>query len=117
MKKTFLVISIVILFLYGCGTGNNLGELGSAHIHSDIKVYILGNPIDFSLPKYQLQDKAVHFEDRDGDVMHIHATGINLDYMFKTLGMSIDNECLTLDTGRKYCNNGNAELKVFVKSM
>lgn len=116
-KKIVLVLGIVVaLFLYGCAPEkNNLGPLSSAHIHADIKVYVLSNPIDFSLPQYQLQDKAVHFEDRDGDVMHIHATGINLGYIFKTIRMNIDNECLTLDTGRKYCSNGNAELKVFVK--
>jgi hypothetical protein len=119
MRKIFLIIGIVaILFLYGCGTPkNSFGPLGSAHIHTDIKVYVLGNPIDFSLPKYQLQDKAVHFEDGDGDVVHIHATGITLGYIFKTLRMGIDDQCLTLDTGRKHCNNGNAELKVFVKSI
>jgi hypothetical protein len=49
--------------------------------------------------------------------VHIHATGINLDYVFRTLRMNIDNECLTVDTGNKYCNKGNAELKVFVKSI
>ena len=117
MKIIFLMIGIVALFLYGCASEkNSFGPLGSAHIHADIKVYVLSNPIDFSLPKYQLQDKAVHFENGDGDVMHVHATGITLGYIFKTLRMGIDNECLTLDTGRKYCNNGNAELKVFVKS-
>ena len=30
--------------------------------------------------------------------------------------ISIDNNCLTLDTGSKYCNNENAKLRVFVKS-
>ena len=111
------MIVIVALFLYGCASEKNaFGPLGSAHIHADIKVYVLSNPIDFILQKYKLQDKAVHFENRDGDVIHVHATGITLGYIFKTLRMGIDNECLTLDTGRKYCNNGNAELKVFVKS-
>ena len=118
MKKIFLIVSIAaLIFLLGCGISkNNFGPLGSAHIHADIKAYILGNPIDFSLQKYQLQDKMTHFEDKDGDVVHIHATGITLGYIFKTLKISIDNNCLTLDTGSKYCNNENAKLRVFVKS-
>ena len=119
MKKIFLIVSLAaLIFLLGCGTPkNNFGALGSAHIHADIKTYVSGNPIDFSLQKYQLQDKMVHFEDKDGNVVHIHATGITLGYIFKTLKLSIDNNCLTLDTGNKYCNNENAELKVFVKDM
>jgi hypothetical protein len=119
MKKIILILSIaVILFLSGCtGTKNTLGPLGSAHNHADIKVYTLGKQIDFSLPKYQLQDKAVHFEDHDDDVVHLHATGITLNYIFRTLRMNIDDECLTIDTGNKYCSKDNAKLKVFVKNI
>ena len=107
---------IAILFLYGCGAGkNNFGQLGSAHKHADIKVYVSGNQIDLGLPKYQLQSKMVHFEDGDGDVVHVHATGITLGYMLETLGINIGNECLTLDTGNRYCTNDNAKLGVFAK--
>ncbi|MCH8003707.1 MAG: hypothetical protein IH934_03660 [Nanoarchaeota archaeon] len=111
-----LILAIIsILLINGCSEKNNFGPLGSTHRHADIKVYILGNPIDFSVSKYQMQDDLVHFENRDGDVVHTHALGVTIGHMFETLGMSIDSECLTLDTGNKYCNKGNAEFKVFIK--
>ncbi len=111
-----MVVSILILL--GCsGTGKTkIGTLGSTHRHADIKVYVLGNAMDFSAQKYQLKAKEAHFEHRDGDVVHIHATGIILGYVFLTLGMNIGNECLILDTGNEYCNDEKAELEVFVKS-
>ena len=110
----FFGLGIFVLFLDGCSE-NEMGPLGSAHNHADIKVYLLGNAIDFSQQKYQVKDEKVHFENRDGDVVHTHATGVTLGYMFQTLKMDIDNTCLILDTRSKYCSDGNAELKAFVK--
>lgn len=116
-NKIILIFAFILLFmLVGCKAKNNFGPLGSTHIHADFKVYILGNPIDFSLQKYQVKDELIHVEDGDGDVMHMHATGINLGYFFETLGMRIDKECITLETGNKYCNTGNAQFRVFLKS-
>lgn len=46
----------------------------------------------------------------------MHATGINLGYFFETLGMKINKECIALETGNKYCNTGNAQFRVFLKS-
>ena len=115
-KMCFLLI-VLAFIIYGCSNEkNNFGPLRSAHNHADIKVYILGNAIDFSLPQYQLQDKLTHFENWDGDVVHTHATGITLGYIFKTLGMEITEECIKTDKGSKYCSEDNAMLKVFVKN-
>jgi len=116
-KITLLVFAAFLLLLSACDTKkNNFGPLGSTHIHADFKAYILGNPIDFSQHKYQLKDELTHVENGDGDVMHIHATGINLGYFFETLGIGIDRECITVDSGNKYCNTGNAQFRIFVKS-
>jgi len=119
-NKKLILISVVlvfVLFLYGCsGTKNKIGALGSTHRHVDFKLYVLGNSIDFTVSKFQVRHEAVHFENKDGDVMHTHATGITLGYFFQTHGMKMDNECLTLDTGNEYCTQGNVKLKVFVKS-
>jgi len=115
MKK-FILGFIIVITLVGCSSSNNFGPLGSTHRHADLKVYVLGNPIDFGVSKYQLQDELTHFENRDGDVAHTHATGITLGFLFETLRMKIDGNCLTSEAGNTYCNKGNAELKVFVKS-
>lgn len=120
MKNKLIFASIgviLILAIYGCSNGkSNFGPLGSTHQHADVKVYVLGNDIDFSLPQYQLRDRLTHFEDGDGDVVHTHATGITLGYVFKTLGMEINDNCLKLAAGNDYCSSGDAKLGVFIKS-
>ena len=117
-KKIILILSFVIFLfiLSGCGTGNKFGPLGSTHRHADIKVYVLGKPLDFNSPKYQVMDKLTHVENNDGDVLHVHATGITLGFFLKTLGVELTEECIKLDAGNTYCNKANAQLKVFVKS-
>ena len=66
-KMCFMLVALALI-IYGCSNEkNSFGPLRSAHNHADIKVYILGNAMDFSLPQYQLQDKLTHFEDWDGD--------------------------------------------------
>ena len=62
----FLFFTLVLV-ISGCNNNkNNFGPLGSTHVHADFKVYILGNPIDFSLSKYQLKDQLTHVENDDG---------------------------------------------------
>jgi hypothetical protein len=108
---------ITILFLYGCtNEGNGIGPYGSAHSHVDFKVYILGNQINFNLPKYQVMEDLTHVENNDGDLIHTHATGITLGYFFKSLGFKLTDKCFILDTGNKYCDLGDATLKVYLKS-
>ena len=114
-KYIYYLAIIFILFVAGCTSGNRMGPLGSTHRHADIKVYVLGNSIDFSVSKFQVQVRHAHFENRDGDVVHTHAVGVTLGHLFESLGMSIDNECLGLDTGNQYCSRGNAQLKVFIQ--
>lgn len=116
MRKFILYLLVIFsVILVGCSQKETIGPLGSAHTHADFKVYILGNPINFDGQKYQVRDQIVHVENFDGEVVHIHATGITLGYFFKTLGLELDDKCITLDTGNKYCNSEEATLKAFVK--
>ena len=57
-----------------------------------------------------------HIENNDGDVLHIHATGMTLGYFLQSLGLDLNNECITTDTGNQYCNLGKATLKVYTKN-
>ena len=54
-KKIILVLLVIgLIFLAGCSKEKAiLGPIGSMHGHVDIKIYILGNPIDLSMQKYQ----------------------------------------------------------------
>lgn len=92
---------------------SGIGELRSAHLHADIKVYIDGKPIDFSQRKYQLASRFLHFEEGIGDVIHTHATGLTLGHLFKSLGMELSNNCLVLE-GKSNCNDGDKKLKLYV---
>src|SRR3989344_2182739 len=92
---------------------SGIGPLKSTHIHADVKVYINGQSIDFSQKKYQLATSYIHFEDGIGGVMHIHATGLTMGHLLKSLNGDFNNNCLTLES-QTNCNDGNKKLKFYV---
>ena len=55
MRNVYIVgFLALVLVVAGCSSGsnnsqNNFGPLGSTHRHVDIKIYLLGNPLDFSI--------------------------------------------------------------------
>jgi len=117
MKRfVYYLIIIITLFLVGCANKDNFGPYGSTHSHADFKVYILGKPLNFDSAKYQVMERLTHVENKDGGVLHVHATGITLGFFLKSLGLKLTDECITLDTGNQYCNLGKATLKAYVKS-
>lgn len=117
MKKKIFFIGIILLlaFIAGCSKSENNSTIAEhTHKHAGVKVYVLGNAIDFGLPQYQLKSREVHFENGNSDIAHIHAPGITLGHLFKTLGMEIEDACLKLSNAKKYCNDGNIMLRAFV---
>ena len=92
---------------------SGIGPLKSTHIHSDIKVYINGQSIDFSQKKYQITTSYIHFEDSLGDVVHIHSTGLAMNHLFNSLNGDFNSNCLIFED-RTYCNDGNKKLKFYV---
>lgn len=92
---------------------SGVGELRSAHLHADAKVYIDGKAIDFSQRKYQLASRFMHFEDGIGDVVHTHATGLTVGHLFRSLGGELSNNCLIFE-GKSNCNDGSKTLKFYV---
>jgi len=92
----------------------NFGAVGSAHEHAVFRFFINGQEVDFSQPQYQLKSRYIHFEGGDGDTIHKHATNVDLGFLFETMGMKFTNECITMDNGTQYCNDGNNTLKFFV---
>ena len=76
---------------------SGIGTLKSTHIHADVKVYINGQSIDFSQKKYQLTTSYMHFEDGLGEVVHLHATGLTMNHLFKSLNGDFNNNCLTFE--------------------
>jgi hypothetical protein len=93
------------------------GALGSTHIHSAFRLFIHNQTTDFSQPKYQVKSQLVHFENGDGDTIHTHATRVHIGYLLKSLGITFTSECLTMDNGEKYCNDGTNTLKFYVNGV
>jgi hypothetical protein len=95
----------------------SFGALGSTHEHTAFNLFINGQTIDFSQPKYQVKSQYVHFENGDGDTIHKHATGVDIGFLFETLGITFTNDCIIMDDGSEYCNDGNNTLKFFVNGV
>ncbi len=96
-----------------------IGVLGSQHIHADWKIYLDGKEFDWSPyadrhHKQMMGDKSItdtsafmHIhpaegQEKGGDVMHMHATGISLSLFFESLGMQFDKGCLNVNE-KEYC--------------
>jgi len=92
---------------------SGIGQLGSTHIHADVKVYISGQPIDFSQHKYQITTSFIHFEDGLGDVIHMHATGLTIGNLLKSVKIDVRNNCIIAE-GESYCNENDKTLKFYV---
>ena len=96
------------------GAPENPGKLGGEHIHASTLVRIFGDKFDFSLPNYQIKSSWIHFENQDGDTIHRHASGVELEFLFNSLGIAINEDCFTFPDGRAFCTNEDYSLKYFI---
>lgn len=95
-------------------SGQNLGELGSEHVHAAFAVKINGEKWDFSQEKYQVRSQYMHVENNDGNTLHRHATSVPVGEFFSSIGMNITDNCFTLENKTSYCSNGNSNLEFYV---
>ena len=96
------------------GAPEDAGRLGDEHIHASTLVRIFGDKFDFSLPNYQIKSSWIHFENQDGDTIHRHASGVELEFLFNSLGIGLDEDCFTFPDGRAFCTNEDYSLKYFI---
>ena len=96
------------------GGPENAGALGSEHSHAGILVKIFGDTFDFSAPAYQIKSPWIHFESRDGSTIHKHATGVELEYLFNSVSIGIDEKCFIFPDGKSFCTNEYYTLKYFI---
>ena len=81
---------------------STIGVLGSAHIHTDWKIYINGKPLDLSGYSHmeRMQNRLsvssfIHVDsgspapEKTGDVLHMHATGVPLWIFFKSIEVDL----------------------------
>jgi len=96
------------------GAPENAGKLGDEHIHASVLVRIFGDKFDFTLPNYQIKSSWIHFENQDGDTIHRHSSGVELEFLFNSLGIGIDENCFTFPDARAFCTNEDYSLKYFI---
>ena len=96
------------------GAPMNAGKLGDEHIHGSILVKIFGDKFDFSTPNYQVKTSWIHFENTDGDTIHRHSTGVELEFLFNSMNIAIDDKCFIFPDGRQFCTNEDYSLKFYI---
>ncbi|MGH9909891.1 MAG: hypothetical protein ACRD32_04560, partial [Nitrososphaerales archaeon] len=50
-------------------------------------------------------------------LIHRHATGVDLGFLFESFKMKFDSQCVTLGNGTSYCDEGDKTLKFFVNGV
>lgn len=92
---------------------------GAVHQHGTINVTIDGKTLDFSQLKYQVQDRAFHFERGNGKMWHVHANGVTLAYAMQTLGIEVTADSVTYNgtTYRDDASKWNVMVTVNGKSV
>lgn len=98
----FVLVGGAIAFATFGGGGTGSGgqdpyNYGAVHEHGTINVTIDGKTLDFSQPKYQVQDRAFHFERGNGQMRHVHAQGVTLKYAMQTLGIEVTTDSVTFN--------------------
>ena len=96
------------------GAPENAGKLGDEHIHASLLVKIFGDKFDFSTPNYQVKTSWIHFENQDGDTIHRHSTGVELEFLFNSMNIAVDDKCFIFPDGRQFCTNEDYSLKFYV---
>lgn len=96
------------------GGPENAGVLGSSHENIGIIVNVFGDKFDFSSPAYQIKSSWIHFEGGNGVIIHKHATGVTLGYLFDSLSLELDDQCFVFQDGRSFCTDEDYSLKFFV---
>ena len=96
------------------GAPENAGKLGNEHIHASLLVSIFGDKFDFSTPNYQVKTPWIHFENQDGDTIHRHSTGVELEFLFNSMSVGVDENCFVFPDGRQFCNNEDYSLKFYI---
>lgn len=99
------------------------GELRQeTHDHADFAVYVRGQRLDFNRPEFLSTEgkdlsKNVHIHAPRTNVVHIHREQTTWDEFLTSLGMAVDDTCLTLGGGEKLCSAGTETLKFFVNGV
>ena len=125
LKAVGILSAIGVIVAFACfefvtstnnvpGAPENAGKLGDEHIHASLLVKIFGDKFDFSTPNYQVKTSWIHFENSDGDTIHRHSTGVELEFLFNSMNIPVSDQCFGFPDGRQFCTNDDYSLKYFI---
>jgi len=125
LKAAGILSAIGVIVAFACfefitstndipGAPEMAGKLGDEHIHASLLVKIFGDKFDFSTPNYQVQTSWIHFENQDGDTIHRHSTGVELEFLFNSMKIAVDDKCFVFPDGRQFCSNDDYTLKFYI---
>ena len=94
---------------------------GEYHVHADFLIYIGDEQVDLSDDQYmttasQHLSDTVHLHDNNGDVEHIHAEDQTFASFLSSIGFTLTDSCLTLDTDTTYCSDETEEVLLYVNN-
>jgi hypothetical protein len=89
------------------------------HVHADFLIYVNDKKLDLTDVKYQssaeqILHKNVHLHDDEDNVVHRHAEGITFAEFLSSVGFTLTNDCLTIDTGEAFCDSEETVLTLYV---
>ena len=89
------------------------------HVHGDFQMYLNDERIRFTDDKYQSSAEqthhaSLHFHDGNDEVIHRHANGVTLKQFFESIKIDVTNDCITMDTAEKFCNDDTRQVQLFV---
>ena len=87
---------------------------GSAHEHASISIKIHDELYDMTLEKFQLTSPYIHLENHNGYVIHRHSEYVKLGFLFDSLNIGLNQDCITFDDGREFCTNEDYSLKFYI---
>ena len=111
-------IYIIALVLIGYGlfsviSGPQIGPMGSTHEHLDILVYINGEALDLNQTRYAMKSGYGHIHGGEGDIMHLHAINIPLNWFMESLDLAITEDSINVH-GIEYSSNDDDVFLIFV---
>ena len=66
------------------------------------------------MPNYQVKTAWIHFEDQDGETIHRHSSGVELEYLFNSVNIGLNSNCFIFADGRQFCTNEDYSLKYYI---
>lgn len=105
-----------------CNMSNNpqaIGVLGTSHDHADLNIYVDGKRLVLAKPENYMKSSFMHLDnnqnpDDANSVLHMHAKKVPLWLFFRSLGMNITKDSLTLSDGRVLKNENGKMLKFYL---